>query len=61
MIGLERHSTTIHHGIRYHGPNFKPTVSLGSREANIRPTRRTTEAFGVGATMRDTQAGVPST
>ena len=40
MIGLERYSTTIHHGIPYHGPKFKPTVSLSSREANIHPTRR---------------------
>lgn len=45
MIGLEHYSATIHHGIHHHGPNFQPTVSLNSREANIHPTRH--KALGV--------------
>lgn len=56
-------STTDCRGARRRGLVFRLTARTGSREANVRPDSPQTpscEVFGVGATMRDTQADVPS-
>uniref|UniRef100_A0A6N2NK60 Senescence-associated protein n=1 Tax=Salix viminalis TaxID=40686 RepID=A0A6N2NK60_SALVM len=52
-------STTACRGNRRRGLDFRPTTGGSARETSIRPRPR--EPRGVGATMRDTQADVPST
>jgi hypothetical protein len=52
-------STTACRGDRRRGLDFRPTTGGSARETSIRPRPR--EPRGVGATMRDTQADVPST
>jgi len=52
-------STTALRGDRRRGLDFGPTASGSAWETSIRPRPR--EPRGVGATMRDTQADVPST
>nr|TKS01559.1 hypothetical protein D5086_0000171980 [Populus alba]TKS05964.1 hypothetical protein D5086_0000127920 [Populus alba] len=52
-------STTARRGDRRRGLDFGPTASGSARETSIRPRPR--EPRGEGATMRDTQADVPST
>nr|TKR97778.1 senescence-associated protein [Populus alba] len=52
-------STTARRGDRRRGLDFGPTASGSARETSIRPRPR--ESRGEGATMRDTQADVPST
>lgn len=50
-----RHSSTVDRGGRRVGPLFRPAGGLGPRAATIRRAPR-----GALATLRDTQAGVPS-
>ena len=52
-------STTARRGDRRRGLDFGPAASGSARETSIRPRPR--EPRGAGATMRDTQADVPST
>src|SRR4030066_150340 len=52
-------STTARRGDRRRGLDFGPAASGSARETSIRPRPR--EPRGEGATMRDTQADVPST
>uniref|UniRef100_A0A6N2MTU4 Senescence-associated protein n=1 Tax=Salix viminalis TaxID=40686 RepID=A0A6N2MTU4_SALVM len=56
---VEGLSTTACRGNRRRGLDFRPTTGGSARETSIRPRPR--EPRGVGATMRDTQADVPST
>jgi len=52
-------SPTARRGDHRRGLNFRPTTSGSTQETSIYPRPR--EPRGVGATMRDTQADVPST
>ena len=52
-------STTACRGDCRQGLDFRPTTGGSTRETSIRPRPR--EPRGAGATMRDTQADVPST
>ncbi|KAK7297392.1 hypothetical protein VNO77_48325 [Canavalia gladiata] len=62
MIGLEDHSTTIYHGAFHQGLIFQPTTRQCLWEANLHPTKYLIgKGIGVGGTLCDTQAGVPST
>ncbi|GLT54172.1 hypothetical protein SLA2020_273940 [Shorea laevis] len=59
--GHEGLSTTDCRGARRRGLAFRPTACMSSREANFCPTGPSSlcKEMGLGATMRDTQAGVP--